>query len=235
MTPRYLSQTETELKSDNNEKSEIEENHTLISFPKKEDCRILIVGCGNSALGEDMLIDGWTGGITNIDYSTVVIEQMREKYNDEFYKKLQSRVDRERKLNNNNNNAKKKDGKPDGDSNTNTNKVQLQQMKFECADLTKPLPFADGSFDLIMCKGALDSILCSNGSVSSARLMMEECSRVLDPTNGVMFVVTYGNPENRLVYFENKENEWWNGGVDVQTVPKPRIPMKSVEDKDMLK
>ncbi len=231
MTPRYLSQNETdvkELKSDDG----MEENpNNIVSFPKKEDCRILIVGCGNSALGEDMLMDGWTGGITNIDYSTVVIEQMREKYNDAFYKKMQSRVDRERKLQNN---AKKKEGKTDGDPKE-ANKIQLQQMKFECADLTKTLPFADGSFDLIMCKGALDSILCSNGSVSSARLMMEECSRVLDPTNGVMFVVTYGNPDNRLVYFENKENEWWTGGVNVHTVPKPRIPMKSVEDKDMLK
>lgn len=40
--------------------------------------RILMLGCGNSRLSEDMYNDGFKN-ITNIDYSPVVIEKMRKK------------------------------------------------------------------------------------------------------------------------------------------------------------
>lgn len=38
-------------------------------------CKILIVGCGNSALGEDLVKDGYVH-VHNIDYSSVLVEQM---------------------------------------------------------------------------------------------------------------------------------------------------------------
>ena len=37
----------------------------LSSFPSRENCRVLILGCGNSAFGEQMQRDGWTGKIVN--------------------------------------------------------------------------------------------------------------------------------------------------------------------------
>lgn len=40
--------------------------------------KILILGCGNAELGEDMYKDGYTH-IDNIDISTVVIQQMKER------------------------------------------------------------------------------------------------------------------------------------------------------------
>ncbi|EDO44209.1 predicted protein [Nematostella vectensis] len=40
--------------------------------------RILILGCGNSGLSEDMYNEGYTD-ITNIDYSPIVIENMKRK------------------------------------------------------------------------------------------------------------------------------------------------------------
>ena len=42
---------------------------------------ILMSGCGNSRLTEDMFEDGYTS-ITNIDISRVCIEQMVERYKD---------------------------------------------------------------------------------------------------------------------------------------------------------
>ena len=36
-----------------------------------EDCRVLILGCGNSTFGEDMIRDGWKGPITNIDLASI--------------------------------------------------------------------------------------------------------------------------------------------------------------------
>ncbi|KIY48139.1 S-adenosyl-L-methionine-dependent methyltransferase [Fistulina hepatica ATCC 64428] len=41
--------------------------------------RILMLGCGNSTLSEDMWSDGYHD-IVNIDYSSIVIEQMRRRH-----------------------------------------------------------------------------------------------------------------------------------------------------------
>ncbi|KAA1469067.1 S-adenosyl-L-methionine-dependent methyltransferase [Dentipellis sp. KUC8613] len=41
--------------------------------------RILMLGCGNSTLSEDMYDDGYKN-IVNIDYSPVVVEQMRNRH-----------------------------------------------------------------------------------------------------------------------------------------------------------
>jgi len=41
--------------------------------------RILMLGCGNSKLSEEMWDDGYNN-IVNIDYSSVVIEQMRQRH-----------------------------------------------------------------------------------------------------------------------------------------------------------
>ncbi|KAH8943282.1 hypothetical protein BDL97_13G044000 [Sphagnum fallax] len=48
-------------------------------IPKQN--KILMVGCGNAAISEDMVCDGYQD-IVNIDISAVVIEAMREKYKD---------------------------------------------------------------------------------------------------------------------------------------------------------
>lgn len=45
----------------------------------RKDDNILMVGCGNSRLSEDMFDDGFTT-LTNIDVSRVVIEQMIARY-----------------------------------------------------------------------------------------------------------------------------------------------------------
>ncbi|KAJ2161669.1 hypothetical protein GGF46_001262 [Coemansia sp. RSA 552] len=44
-----------------------------------QDARILMLGCGNSALSGDMYADGFEN-IVNVDYSDVVIEQMRQAH-----------------------------------------------------------------------------------------------------------------------------------------------------------
>ncbi|KAJ6614176.1 S-adenosyl-L-methionine-dependent methyltransferase [Mycena sp. CBHHK59/15] len=47
-------------------------------IPRK-DARILMLGCGNSTLSQDMYGDGYMN-IVNTDYSSVVIEQMRRRH-----------------------------------------------------------------------------------------------------------------------------------------------------------
>lgn len=110
----------------------------LSTFPSREKCRVLILGCGNSSFAFDMLKDGWKGLITNVDFSSTVIEQMKQKYI----------------------------GYP-------------EFLDFRCVDITKGLPFADKTFDLIICKATFDCVLTSAASISSIKNFVEESSRVL--------------------------------------------------------
>ena len=179
----------------------------------KKSARILIVGAGNDTLGEEMMKDGWEGGIVNVDYSSVVVQQMREKYDDAFHKALL-----EKKMKGSASNEK---------SSINTANGSFIKMTYGCHDITKALPYADGSFDLIICKATLDAILCSAGSGHSARAFMEESCRILNKDHGVLVTVTYGTKESRLVYFEKKTrnptDEWWKGGVSFHRVLRPAV------------
>ncbi|KAL3916870.1 MAG: hypothetical protein SGILL_004979, partial [Bacillariaceae sp.] len=58
---------------------------TLSYFPPYEECRCLVLGCGNSTFAEDMRDDGWGGPITNVDFSSVVINQMKKRYEERGY------------------------------------------------------------------------------------------------------------------------------------------------------
>ncbi|CAB9527693.1 Endothelin-converting enzyme 2 [Seminavis robusta] len=163
-------------------------------------CRVLVLGCGNSAFGANLFEAGWRGGnqsdrqrFVQVDFSPVVIDQMKARYNDEYYRGVLG--------------------------NTNNSKAH---MEFLCCDVTQaPLPFENGSFDLIICKGVFDAVLCSAGSVFNIRRMVKECIRLLNDDGGVLMVVTYGNPDNRVVFLEDEEGEldtYWQG-VSVHTVP----------------
>ena len=144
------------------------------TLPPHESCRVLILGCGNSTFAGDMILDGWKGKITNIDFSDVVIKQMKLRFNDEFCKKF-----------------------------------HCPPMEFVCADISEGLPFEDCSFDLIICKGTFDAILCSSGSVANAKRLVAECSRVLANGHGVFFLCSYGNPDSRVVFLEHQNNLYY--------------------------
>lgn len=59
------------------------------------------------------------------------------------------------------------------------------------------LDFPDESFNAVIDKGTLDSVLCGEGSTANVAKMCMEISRVLKP-NGVYFICSYGVPDNRL-------------------------------------
>ena len=91
------------------------------------------------------------------------------------------------------------------------------------------LEFPDETFDAVTDKGTLDSILCGEGSTANVSKMLSEASRVLKP-NGVLFMVSYGIPDNRLSYLENEDYHW---KVTVHTVAKPTVSATAVsESKD---
>jgi len=216
--------------------------HSSVKFPDKDQSKILIVGSGSSRFGERMMQDGWIGGITNIDYSQVCIDQMMKRNDDDgMYRKIQAKLNREKREENANlqesrdeepslhaddvKSGKKKEAsvpsvRREGGKN-HPSKLSIPKMIYECVDVTKTLPYPDSSFDLIINKGTMDSILCSNGARTKTKIMMQECSRVLK-NHGSMIVVSHGKSDDRLLYFEN-EKQWWNGGVRVYKVDKPNV------------
>mmetsp|Transcript_5592 Transcript_5592/g.7083 ORF Transcript_5592/g.7083 Transcript_5592/m.7083 type:complete len:208 (-) Transcript_5592:1483-2106(-) len=153
----------------------------VASFVKKTD-HILMLGCGNSRLTEDMYVDGFTS-IANIDISKVVIDQMTEKHKD---------------------------------------KTTLTWQVMNACHLDYP----DETFDCIIDKGTMDSILCGEGSTGNVAKMCSECVRVLKP-NGVFIMISYGVPDNRLGYLESEEYPWQ---VSVQTVAKPTVSAAAIPD-----
>ena len=210
-----------------------------LECPAKDQSKVLIVGCGSSRFGEHMMQDGWIGGITNVDYSQVCIDQIKKRNNnDGMYRKIQAKLNREKreakvklqedsrdevpslhdgdKITKETKSTSRRSGKRNSDS-----KLCVQKMLYECADITKSFPYPDSSFDLIINKGTMDSILCSDGALTNTKNMMKECSRLLKD-HGSMIVVSHGKPDDRLLYFENDE-QWWNGGVRVYKVEKPNV------------
>ncbi|KAA8520203.1 hypothetical protein F0562_014459 [Nyssa sinensis] len=82
--------------------------------------RVLMVGCGNAVMSEDMVKDGYED-IMNIDISSVAIDMMRRKYE------------------------------------------HLPQLKYMQMDVRDMSFFSDESFDNVIDKGALDSLMITYG------------------------------------------------------------------------
>ncbi|KOM51251.1 EEF1A lysine methyltransferase 4 isoform X4 [Vigna umbellata] len=100
--------------------------------------RILMVGCGNAVMSEDMVKDGYEH-ITNIDISSVAIEMMRRKYE------------------------------------------YIPQLKYLQMDVRDMSLFPDESFDGVIDKGTLDSLMCGTDAPISASQMLAEVCRLLKP------------------------------------------------------
>ena len=78
--------------------------------------------------------------------------------------------------------------------------------------------YPDASFDAVIDKATLDSLLCGENSTANSGRYVAEVARVLRP-GGVFIVVSFGSPENRLSYFEGEYG--WQ--VTVHSIPKPTI------------
>ena len=103
-------------------------------------------------------------------------------------------------------------------------------MRFMHMD-AKKLEFEEQTFDAIIDKGTLDSVLCGENSTAFTQKVISEANRVLAP-GGVYIVVTYGQPPHRYPYLDKPEFNW---EITVHQVPKPTIPTNptiSTDDRD---
>lgn len=136
--------------------------------------RVLMVGCGNAVMSEDMVKDGYEE-IMNIDISSVAIEMMRRKHEHIH---------------------------------------QLQYMQMDVKDMSF---FPDESFDCVIDKGTLDSLMCGTDAPISASRMLGEVSRLLKP-GGIYMLITYGDPTVRMPHLGRPVYNW---KVELYVIPRP--------------
>lgn len=136
--------------------------------------RVLMVGCGNSVMSEDMMKDGYVE-IVNIDISSVVIEIMRRKC------------------------------------------AHIPQLKYIQMDVRDMSLFQDASFDCVIDKGTLDSLMCGTDAPLSAFQMLEEVSRILKP-GGIYMLITYGDPSVRVPHLNKSGCNW---KILLYIIPRP--------------
>lgn len=79
-------------------------------------------------------------------------------------------------------------------------------LSFECKDVMN-MNFDSGSFDAVIEKGSLDSILCGDRSNIMAKRMLTQIHRVLK-ADGIYISISYAPPENRLRFFNQAEFTW---------------------------
>ncbi|XP_026424414.1 EEF1A lysine methyltransferase 4-like [Papaver somniferum] len=136
--------------------------------------RILMVGCGNAVLSEDMVKDGYED-IMNTDISSVAIEMMKKKYKD------------------------------------------IPQLKYMTMDVRDMSFFQDDSFDCVVDKGTLDSLMCGTDAPLSAAQMLGEVSRLIK-AGGIYMLITYGDPTVRVPHLNRHGYNW---KITLYIIPRP--------------
>lgn len=136
--------------------------------------RVLMVGCGNALMSEDMVKDGYED-IVNIDISSVAIDLMKMKYE------------------------------------------KIPQLKYLQMDVRDMSFFEDESFDGVVDKGTLDSLMCGTDAPISASQMLGEVSRLLKP-GGIYMLITYGDPKARMIHLKRKVYNW---KIELYIIPRP--------------
>ncbi|RWR94502.1 methyltransferase-like protein 13 [Cinnamomum micranthum f. kanehirae] len=71
---------------------------------------------------------------------------------------------------------------------------ELKYIKMDVRDMSD---FESGSFDAVIDKGTLDSLMCGHNAQQNATKMLEEVGRILKD-KGIYILITYGAPNFRL-------------------------------------
>uniref|UniRef100_A0A2P2KC72 Uncharacterized protein MANES_07G011700 n=3 Tax=Rhizophora mucronata TaxID=61149 RepID=A0A2P2KC72_RHIMU len=91
---------------------------------------------------------------------------------------------------------------------------QLSYMQMDVRDMSF---FQDESFDSVIDKGTLDSLMCSNDAPISAAQMLGEVSRLLKP-GGIFMLITYGDPKVRMPHLSRPVYNW---KIILHIIPRP--------------
>ncbi|XP_058006996.1 uncharacterized protein LOC110667983 isoform X2 [Hevea brasiliensis] len=91
---------------------------------------------------------------------------------------------------------------------------QLKYMQMDVRDMSF---FPDESFDSVIDKGTLDSLMCGNDAPISAAQMLGEVSRLLKP-RGIYMLITYGDPTVRMLHLSRPVYNW---KIILYIIPRP--------------
>ena len=100
-------------------------------------------------------------------------------------------------------------------------KPKFPKMSFKVMDALDMKEIQSSSFNTVIDKGTLDSVLCGDNSVTNAQKMISEVFRILAP-GGHYICITYGDPEHRKKHFETQTWE----KIITDKVPKPATSAK---------
>lgn len=95
--------------------------------------------------------------------------------------------------------------------------ASVKRVNWDVGDV-KNLQYRRNTFDLVIDKGTMDSIMCSDTAVSEIDLMLSNISKVLAP-EGIFIEISSGCEELRLSYLQAKTNKW--DVINVIKIPKP--------------
>ena len=93
---------------------------------------------------------------------------------------------------------------------------EMDRMEWLKMDVMK-LEFQDSTYDVVIDKGTVDSLLCGGNSFHNVYLMNKNISRVLK-RGGRYIVITYGQPDTRIDHYRRKKLHF---DVEHKTVDKP--------------
>lgn len=91
-------------------------------------------------------------------------------------------------------------------------------MEYQTQDVCE-LALPDNSFDCVIDKATLDSLLCGEDALERADKALRNIFRVLRP-QGYYICVSYAGPDMRMSYFTTENLDW---DVEVREILKPRL------------
>jgi ubiquinone/menaquinone biosynthesis C-methylase UbiE len=156
--------------------------------------RALHVGCGNSALGEELCAARAVSHLDNVDIAANVIEHMREKCA-QYADRMTWQVADVKNLPFDDCKIRKKKNK----------KIIIKKGNAACV----------ASYDVVIDKGTLDAVLAEKGDkweldedvAREAHAYLSECCRVLR-AGGTFLYVTFGQPHFRKLCLLDERLAW---------------------------
>ncbi|KAG6471277.1 hypothetical protein ZIOFF_072388 [Zingiber officinale] len=103
------------------------------------------------------------------------------------------------------------------------------RLKYIKMDVREMSSFESSSFDAVIDKGTLDSLMCGPNATENATKMLKEVGRVLND-KGVYILITYGDPSYRLNLLRGVE--LWNINMHViELIIVPPLPLLFLPDR----
>lgn len=93
---------------------------------------------------------------------------------------------------------------------------EMDRMEWHHMDVLR-LDFPEATFDTVIDKGTIDSLLCGSNSFHNVYVMNKQISRVLKK-GGKYISITYGQPDTRMDHFQRKRLRF---DCEHRTVDKP--------------